>query len=110
MSKDDLRFDPVDGESVLRALAALRISTWRYRWEADTTRHVGPSAEDFEHAFHFDTDERLINPLDASGVALAGVQALMERLDALEAAVFRLASARGEPAHADQVVDRASET
>ena len=89
MSNDDLRFDAVDGEAILRALLSLRICTWRYRWEPETTRHVGPSPEDFEAAFHLDGDERLINPLDASGVALAGVQALFERLERLEAVVSR---------------------
>lgn len=71
--KTDVR--PADTEAVLDAVASLPIAEWRYRSEPDA-RHLGPMAQDFAAALGLGADERTIAPVDASGVALASIQAL----------------------------------
>jgi len=81
---------PVDSEAVLQKIAGLEISEWSYRNFPDQ-RHVGPMAQDFRAAFGLGVDDKGISSLDSSGIALAGIQALIEenarlrqRLDVLE--------------------------
>jgi hypothetical protein len=45
---------------------------------------MGPMAQDFHAAFGLGADDRHIHVLDSSGVALASIQALNDRLQALE--------------------------
>jgi hypothetical protein len=72
-------FAGVDGETVLNKLAALPIHSWNYRDEDSTTRHVGPTAQDFRAAFGLGASETAIATVDADGVALTAVQALERR-------------------------------
>jgi hypothetical protein len=82
--------DPATSDAVLAELARLPISTWRYRWDPADVKHLGPMAQDFAAAFGLGADERVIDTIDAQGVALVAVQALLERVEALEARVARL--------------------
>ncbi len=75
--KDD--FLPVDAAELLDRLARLRITSWRYRDDARGTRHLGPTAQDFQDAFGFGDDPRTIASVDAQGVALAAIQELYRR-------------------------------
>jgi hypothetical protein len=61
------------------------VSTWNYIGEAEGIRHLGPMAQDFYAAFGLGDSERYINTLDADGVALAAVQGLYAKNQALEA-------------------------
>jgi hypothetical protein len=72
-------FTPIDSADVLRLLADLPLTTWNYKNDAPTVRHMGPVAQDFYAAFGLGQDERHIAPLDANGVALAGIQALVQK-------------------------------
>jgi hypothetical protein len=67
---------PVDGQEVLVRLAKVPITTWNYKAEQPTIRHMGPVAQDFYAAFGLGEDERHISTVDAEGVALAAIQAL----------------------------------
>jgi len=78
-------FAPVDGQEVLARLTDLPITTWNYKAEDPSIRHMGPVAQDFYATFGLGQDERHTASLDASGVALAAIQALYERSQALEA-------------------------
>ena len=85
-------FALVDGHSVLEMLADLSISTWNYKTDDASVRHMGPMAQDFYAAFGLGIDAEHIAPLDANGVALAAIQALhqkeqaqAERIASLEA-------------------------
>ncbi|MFQ5570043.1 MAG: tail fiber domain-containing protein [Rhodothermales bacterium] len=69
-------FVPVEGLDVLNRLATLPISTWNYKTDDATIRHMGPMAQDFYAAFGLGKDDRHIAPLDANGVALAALQAM----------------------------------
>jgi hypothetical protein len=69
---------PVDAQAVLARLTALPIATWNYISDDPGVRHMGPMAQDFAAAFGLGTDDRHIHVIDASGVALASMQALYE--------------------------------
>jgi hypothetical protein len=68
----------VDGEAILKRLAAMPIETWNYKAQADDVRHMGPMAQDFREAFGLGEDEKHISTVDAQGVALAAIQALYQ--------------------------------
>jgi hypothetical protein len=94
----------VDGREVLDRLAELPISTWNYKAEDASVRHMGPVAQDFYAAFGLGQDERHIASLDSSGVALVAIQELQEVVEekdaeiaALEARVAALEAAAAGP-------------
>jgi hypothetical protein len=71
-------FALVDGREVLADLAEVSISTWNYRADAPSTRHMGPVAQDFYAAFGLGNDDISIATVDADGVALAAIQGLYQ--------------------------------
>ncbi|MFE7567120.1 tail fiber domain-containing protein [Streptomyces sp. NPDC057539] len=83
----------VNGYEVLETVAALPISTWRYLWEPEDVRHLGPMAQDWHAAFGFNQDDTRIPVVDGLGVALVCVQALHRRVEELTAEVDRLRAA-----------------
>ncbi|MEE1773805.1 tail fiber domain-containing protein [Streptomyces sp. JV185] len=83
----------VNGHAVLDTVAALPISTWRYLWEPEDVRHLGPMAQDWHAAFGFNRDDTTIPVVDGLGVALVCVQALHRRVEELTAEVVRLREA-----------------
>jgi len=89
--------EPVDGFEILEKLAALPISTWNYKSDAPSVRHLGPMAQDFKAAFGLGDSDRTISTVDANGVLMVAVQALYRRLQALEAEVAALRAAPGPP-------------
>lgn len=68
---------PVDRHDVLAKIARLPIAEWSYK-DSPKQRHVGPMAQDFYAAFGLGRSDRHIATLDSSGIALAGIQALLE--------------------------------
>jgi trimeric autotransporter adhesin len=76
-------FRDVDGESILAGLVAMPVRTWTYRTEDSTVRHMGPTAQDFRTAFALGDGDKAIATVDADGVSLAAIQALVRRTDAL---------------------------
>ncbi|ASQ92021.1 hypothetical protein CGL27_01565 [Streptomyces sp. 11-1-2] len=83
----------VNGYAVLRTVAALPVSTWRYHWEPESVRHLGPMAQDWHAAFGFNQDDTRIPVVDGLGVALVCIQALQRRVEELTAEVDRLREA-----------------
>jgi hypothetical protein len=72
-------FQSVDGEDLLTRIESMPVSTWTYNSESNSVRHMGPTAQDFRKAFgHGDTD-KAIATVDADGVSLAAVKALLQR-------------------------------
>ncbi|MFE9856875.1 tail fiber domain-containing protein [Streptomyces sp. NPDC005780] len=80
----------MNGFDILDAVAGLPVSTWRYRWEDDDVRHLGPMVQDWRAHFGLGSDDRTICCTDANGVALVAIQALQRRLSELEAEVGEL--------------------
>jgi hypothetical protein len=68
----------VDGQALLVRLASLPIEAWNYKEQPESTRHMGPMAQDFHEAFALGEDDRYISTVDAEGVALAAIQALYQ--------------------------------
>jgi hypothetical protein len=85
-------FRAVSGEDVLLRLQGVPVSTWSYITQDGSIRHMGPVAQDFHAAFGLGESDRLINTVDIDGVNLAGVKALADRTDALNAQVRSLAA------------------
>ncbi|MCU4751339.1 tail fiber domain-containing protein [Halobacteria archaeon AArc-curdl1] len=74
--------EPVDTEATLAGVESLEINSWTFT-DADTGRHVGPMAEDFQDAFDLEGDDGSIATVDADGVAFAAIQGLSERIEDL---------------------------
>ena len=93
-------FEAIDPRALLAAVVTLPVERWSYKGE--TTRHLGPMAQDFAAAFGLGADDRHIFPLDAAGVALAALQGLHGLVQAqgsrLETLERELAALRGETA------------
>jgi len=83
-------FSAVDGREVLARLVELPISTWNYKAEAPSIRHMGPMAQDFHAAFGLGEDERHIPTVDADGVALAAIQGLHAIVQEQDARIAQL--------------------
>lgn len=103
-------FEDISSDDILSRLAALPITTWSYKAEDDSVRHLGPTAQDFYAAFHLGSSDTSIGTVDADGVSLAATQALEKRtrelqtenaqlksrVAALESAVRQLQAASGQ--------------
>lgn len=83
-------FTPVDGRDVLARLAEVPVTTWSFKADDPSVRHMGPMAQDFYAAFGLGRDERYIAPLDTNGVALAGVQELYQIVQEQDAQIAQL--------------------
>jgi hypothetical protein len=77
--------EPVNGQELLEKLAALPVSTWNYKWEDASVRHLGPMAQDFHAAFGLGDSDKVIHMIDANGVVVVALQALYRRVRQLDA-------------------------
>jgi hypothetical protein len=89
-------FAAVDTRAILRGVLALPISTWNYKSQDTSVRHIGPMAQDFFAAFKVGEGDKTIATIDPDGVALAAIQGLHEelkdrdtRIDGLQQQVLR---------------------
>lgn len=91
---------PVDVHEVLSKLASLPITTWNYKTDDPSIRHIGPMAQDFAAAFKVGDSDKHIHLNDAVGVAFAAIQALNEivesRIEEVAALQQELATIRAE--------------
>ena len=81
-------FASIDTKAILEKVAALPITRWHYTNDV-ATPHIGPMAQDFSAAFQVGADDKHIATVDADGVALAAIQGLNQKLEALEQQVQR---------------------
>lgn len=118
--------EPVDPIRALEGVQSLDINTWEFV-DGDSSRHMGPMAEDFRETFEVGDTDEAIATVDADGVAFAAIQGLAKRLrrekeslreeltettaqlqhlseryDRLQDQVDRLASKTSEPGRADE--------
>jgi hypothetical protein len=77
-------FRPLSKRSVLEKVARMPITSWSYKAESPSVRHIGPTAQDFYAAFGLGLDNKHIGTIDEGGVALAAIQGLYRRNQALE--------------------------
>ncbi len=85
-------FQPVNAEEVLDKIAKLPISTWNYKSNDDSIRHMGPIAQDFRRAFELGQDDKTIAPVDTIGASLAAIQALNNQLKSKDDRIANLES------------------
>jgi len=78
-SKENIK--DIDAEEVLTKLSKIPISTWNYKAQDSSNRHMGPMAQDFYEAFHLGADDKHINTIDLDGVALVAIQGLNKKLE-----------------------------
>lgn len=74
-------FERVNARETLEKVAELPITTWNYRSQTNTIRHIGPVAQDFKAAFNVGETDIGITTVDADGVALAAIQGLNQKLE-----------------------------
>lgn len=73
----------LDGEEILGRLRAVPVTSWNYRSQDHSIRHLGPMAQDFHAAFGLGESNLLINSVDIDGVNMAAVKAVADRTDVL---------------------------
>jgi hypothetical protein len=92
--------EPVDPGAVLDAIARIPVSTWSYKKDDPSVRHMGPMAQDLYSAFGLGGTDKAYSPIDAHGLAFAAIQGLYQRLDAQDTRIEKLerenARLRGE--------------
>jgi len=69
-------FSTVSPIEVVNKLSVIPVTTWNYKTQPHSIRHMGPTAQDFYAAFSLGEDDKHINTIDADGVALAAIQGL----------------------------------
>jgi hypothetical protein len=82
--------EPVDEQAVLEAVARMPVSTWSYRSDDPSVRHLGPMAQDFKAAFGLGDTDKAYHSIDAHGVSLAAIKALYERSREQDVRIDRL--------------------
>ena len=82
-------FATVTPADILQKIDTLDIQQWNYKTDSASTTHIGPTAQDFYTAFHTGGDfgQTSISTIDPSGVALLGIQALDQKITALQGAL-----------------------
>ncbi len=74
-------FAPIDGQQILAQVLAMPVTTWNYKSQAASIRHIGPMAQDFHAAFQVGEDDKHITEIDEGGVAFAAIQGLNQKLE-----------------------------
>jgi len=71
-------FAEIDKVALLEKLSAIPVTSWNYRSQDSSIRHIGPMGQDFHSAFGVGETETRLSTIDADGVALAAIQGLYE--------------------------------
>lgn len=85
-------FQQLDPQDVLARLAQVPVMGWNYKSQDESTRHIGPMAQDFNAAFGVGEadkagERKYINSIDEEGVALAAIQGLNQKVIAKDAEI-----------------------
>lgn len=83
-------FAPVEAMLVLEKVAELPISTWSYNADADSIRHMGPTAQDFYEAFGLGSTNKGVSTLDMVGVAISAIQGMHQQILNQQATIAQL--------------------
>ncbi|MBB1391281.1 tail fiber domain-containing protein [Shewanella sp. SG44-6] len=91
----------INGDNILKLIANLDIYSWSYIQDAGKIIHIGPMAEEFFETFSVGVDNKHISPTDTSGISLAAIKALMnkvesqnEKIEKLENSLIKLQQAK----------------
>jgi len=75
-------FSDINPSEILEKVSALPLTIWKYKGTTET--HIGPMAQDFYSAFGLGAGETTIATVDADGVALAAIKALVVKSNLLK--------------------------
>ena len=78
------KFAAIDALAILERVLSMPITSWNFKTNA-AERHIGPMAQDFYAAFNVGTDDKHITTVDESGVALAAIQGLNQKMQEKDA-------------------------
>jgi trimeric autotransporter adhesin len=82
----------VEGREILARLEQVPVTTWNYKSQDKSIRHMGPVAQDFYAAFKLGEDDLHIGTADADGVALAAIQGLYQVVQEKDREILSLKS------------------
>lgn len=74
-------FQPVNTRELLEKVSALPVTTWNYKTQDVSIRHIGPTAQDFSATFSVGESDTGISTVDEGGVALAAIKGLNQKLE-----------------------------
>jgi len=80
-------FSSLNPQDILNKIDSLAITQWSYKAEGPSIVHIGPMAQDFYAAFKVGNSPTSISTIDPAGVALLGIQALDQKILALQGAI-----------------------
>jgi hypothetical protein len=81
------RVQSVNPDAVLAKVTRIPIHEWSYIGHEQ--RHIGPMAQDFHTEFPLNNNDKALNDADLHGVALAAIQGLNQKVDALKTELQR---------------------
>jgi hypothetical protein len=81
---------PVDPQAVLESVARIPVSTWSYKSDDPSVRHMGPMAQDFYEELRLGDTDKAYSNVDGHGVAFAAIQALYAKVQEQEARIQKL--------------------
>jgi len=77
-------FEAVDCEKILKKIAKLNITSWNYKSQDRSIRHIGPMAQEFYSAFKMGENKLFISTTDMDGIIVAGIKGVNTRLNNLK--------------------------
>jgi hypothetical protein len=77
-------FKKPDGEMILKKISEMEITSWNYKSQPATIRHIGPMAQDFYAAFKFGESDTTITTTDIDGINMIAIQELAKRTNELK--------------------------
>ncbi|MBK8506836.1 MAG: tail fiber domain-containing protein [Saprospiraceae bacterium] len=88
--KEDI--EEVNYRKILDLVNELPVSSWQYKGQAG--RHLGPMAQDFYSSFGLGNGDTGIASVDADGVALAAIKALINEVEKLKERISELENSK----------------
>ena len=83
-------FEYIDPVNVLNRVLELPVSTWNYKSNDASVRHMGVMAQDFHNAFGLGANNTSIAPLDTAGAAFGAIQGLNRIIEEKDAKIIEL--------------------
>jgi len=81
-------FQSLDQGELLARIDQLPVTRWNYKGLHE--QHIGPVAQDFYRLFNVGRDDKTISTIDPSGIALAGIQGLHQKIKDQQAEIDSL--------------------
>lgn len=82
--KSKEHFKTINGETVLKKISEMEITSWNYKTQSTAIRHIGPMAQDFYDAFHLGESDTTITTTDIDGINMIAIQTLAKRTNELK--------------------------